>query len=74
MCENQKKSMIYRCPVCFARENDVVLHKKEDQTYYCVKCSFTGNEEDIREMYGDLKKKYRLMTKRITLEMLENER
>ncbi|MEE0421029.1 MAG: hypothetical protein UDG86_13375 [Lachnospiraceae bacterium] len=71
MSENQKKNLIYRCPVCFARENDVILHKKKDDTYYCVKCSFTGTENDIRKMYEDMKKKYRLITRRITIDMLE---
>ena len=65
--------MIYRCPVCFVRENDVVLKKRNDATYYCIKCCFTGTKEEIIQMYDDSKKKYRLMKKRITLEMLEND-
>lgn len=71
MSDAQKKQLIYRCPVCFARENDVVLRQKDDGAYYCVKCSFTGNEEEIQDMYRDMKKKYKLMTTRITLEELE---
>ncbi len=66
-----KKQIIYRCPVCFARENDVVLHKNADNSYYCVKCSFTGSETQIEELYADMKKKYRLMTTRLTLADLE---
>lgn len=72
MADSAKKEIIYRCPVCFARENDVVLHRHEDSSYYCVKCSFAGSVEEIREMYADLKKKYRLMTTRVTMEDLEN--
>ena len=69
---SEKKNVIYRCPVCFGRETDVVLRKQGD-TYHCVKCSFFGTETKIREMYADLKKKYTFMTKRITLEDLEND-
>lgn len=71
MPENHNSKMIYRCPVCFVRENDVVLRKKADGTYYCVKCSYTGTQEEITGMYEDSRKKYKLMKKRITLEMLE---
>lgn len=67
-----EKSLILRCPVCFARENDVVLHRKKDGSLYCVKCSFTGSEELVQEMYRDLKKKYRLITTRLTMEDLES--
>lgn len=71
MAGSTKKDLILRCPVCFSRENDVVLHRKTDGSLYCVKCSFTGDDELVQEMYRDLKKKYKLMTTRITLEDLE---
>ena len=63
---------VYRCPVCFGRENDVVL-KRQGERFYCVKCSFTGSKDEITEMYRDLKKKFRLMRTRITLEDLEHD-
>ena len=71
MSETSKKRIMYRCPVCFARENDVVLHQRADGGYYCVKCSFTGGQQDIEDMYRDLKKKYKRMTTRLSLEELE---
>jgi len=58
-----------RCPVCFSRENDVVLFR-EGERYYCVKCSFAGSEADVRAMYADLRNKYRWITRRVTLEEL----
>ena len=67
----EKKVIIYRCPVCFARENDVVINKY-DGIYRCVKCSFFGSEEQIQKMYADLRQKYTLRTKRITVEDMEN--
>ena len=66
----EKKVIIYRCPVCFARENDVYIHKYGG-VYRCVKCSFFGTEEQIRQMYADLQKKYTLRTTRITMEDLK---
>lgn len=62
------KGLRYRCPVCFARENDVVLHQRANGSYYCVKCSFWGSREEILNSYSALKKKYHNLTKRITLE------
>lgn len=70
---SEKKQIIYRCPVCFARENDVVINKDQGGIYRCVKCSFFGTEEKIQEMYRDMKKKYTCIAKRITLEDLEND-
>jgi hypothetical protein len=67
MSVDKEKPMIYRCPVCFSRENDVPLFR-DDRGYYCVKCSFTGTKEDILEMYGDLKKKFQNRRVRYTIE------
>lgn len=70
MPEHEKKQMTLRCPVCFARENDVVLRHNQEG-FYCVKCSFTGSQADVLEMYGDLKKKYRSYQTRYTMKQLE---
>ena len=67
----EKKLIIYRCPVCFARENDVVI-RQYNGIYRCTKCSFFGSEEQIRQMYADLRRKYTLRTTRITMEDMEN--
>ncbi|MEG0692712.1 MAG: hypothetical protein RR444_06485 [Oscillospiraceae bacterium] len=62
------KTVAYRCPVCFAREKDVVLHKDDKEKYYCAKCSFHGTKEEIVLSYSHLKLKYKNISKRITLE------
>jgi ribosomal protein S27AE len=67
MAENQQAAIRMRCPVCFSRENDVVL-LQEGARYYCPKCGFHGTETDVWDMYADLRKKYRLITTRVTLE------
>jgi hypothetical protein len=74
MAQTQKNIRL-RCPVCFSRENDVVLfinNADKENRFYCVKCSFHGTEADVREMYADMRKKYRLMTTRMTLEDQRN--
>ena len=67
MPENRNPAMIYRCPVCFARENDVYMFREGD-TLYCMKCSFSGTEERVQELYADLRKKYGWIQRRLTLE------
>lgn len=66
MAEN-REVVVLRCPVCFARENDVVL-LHDGEKYYCVKCSFEGDEAHVRELYADQQKKYRWRARRVTLE------
>ena len=56
--------MTYRCTVCFSREIDVVLFR-DDDGYYCVKCSFVGSAQDIEGMYADVRKKFRLIGERL---------
>jgi hypothetical protein len=64
-----KLRKVMRCPVCFARENDVTLAKNGDE-YYCVHCSYHGTAEETAGMYLDLRKKYRWIQKRVTLDEL----
>ncbi len=64
-----KLRKVMRCPVCFARENDVTLLKTGDE-YYCVHCSYHGTAEHIAGMYMDLRKKYCWIQKRVTLDEL----
>jgi hypothetical protein len=69
--EANSKQVTYRCPVCFSRENDVVLQKDAKGKYYCVKCSFYGTQDKINEMYGDLKKKYNFILTRLSLDDID---
>lgn len=62
-----RENIILRCPVCFARENDVVL-LRAGGIFYCVKCSFEGTEKLVRELYSDQQKKYRWRARRVLLE------
>jgi len=64
---DHRETIILRCPVCFARETDVVLLREGD-VFYCVKCSFEGPEALVREYYADQQKKYRWRLQRVGLE------
>lgn len=55
-----------RCPVCFSRDIDVLM-KYEEGLYSCLKCSFNGTEEEVRNHYLDIQKKFNWIEKRITL-------
>lgn len=71
MPESRKIPKLLRCPYCLFKENDVVLHKREDNTYYCVKCSFEGSYDDIQKNYAVLKQKFVNRCKRITIDDIE---
>ena len=71
MSEHSQATINYRCPICFSREVDVVLHRMANDQYYCTKCSFAGSKTDIREMYRELRKKYRFAQVRLTLKDIE---
>lgn len=63
------KSM--RCPVCFSREIDVLLlHDGTD--YYCVKCSYRGSEDNVREWYRAGRRKFRNIARRLTIDEIES--
>ena len=70
MPESRKRLKILRCPYCLSKEIDVLLHQDGD-TYYCIKCSFTGSYEEIMQLYIQQKKKFLNRTKRITLQDIE---
>lgn len=62
MHEN-RKSLIYRCPECFARDVDInLLFDSRSTEYYCLKCCFTGSQHDILHQYSLFQKnKYRAL-------------
>jgi C4-type Zn-finger protein len=64
------KKLKMRCPVCYAREMDVVMIQAAHDHMYCQKCGYSGSEGRTRELYADLRKKYLLIDRRLTLEEL----
>lgn len=68
MDDLEKNKVDKRCPVCFSRENDVLLIYDGDDRYRCTRCSFTGTAGEIHGMYFDLQKKFHGIARRLTLE------
>lgn len=59
---------VMRCPVCFGRDVDVLMIHSGGGAHRCPKCSFQGQESEVRGMYRDIQKKFHWMGRRMTLE------
>lgn len=57
-----------RCPVCFGRDIDVLMRRDEHGRYSCLKCSYQGDEAEIRSLYADLQKKFKRIATRIGID------
>ena len=48
MAQGRKGKLNYRCPRCLMREIDMdMLYDRDADEYYCLRCSFTGNEKEV---------------------------
>ncbi len=67
MAQGRKGRLNYRCPRCLAREIDMdMLFDPEKQEYYCIRCSFTGDEQEVIRLNEQFKEKYKMRSVRIT--------
>ena len=44
----------------------VALYDRDADEYYCLRCSFTGDEQEVLRLNAQFRAKYRDRTKRIT--------
>ena len=66
MAQLGKGKLNYRCPSCFMRDLDIdMFYDKEKDEYYCLRCSFTGSEEEGLRLNEMAKYRYRAMKKRV---------
>ncbi len=66
MAQGRKGRLNYRCPRCLMREIDMdMLYDRERNEYYCLRCSFTGDEHEVLRVYAQFREKYRNRTIRI---------
>ena len=42
-----------------------MLYDRDKNEYYCIRCSYTGDEDAVREANAVFRSKYRLRTERI---------
>jgi hypothetical protein len=69
MAQAGKGRLNFRCPSCFARDIDVdMFYDSDKDEYYCLRCQFTGNEEDILRANDIIRLRYKDMMKRHTVE------
>ena len=67
MAQAEKGKLNYRCPSCFLRDLDIdMFYDKEKGEYYCIRCQFTGTEEDVLKMNQVARIRYRAMNRRIS--------
>ncbi len=67
MAQGRKGKLNYRCPRCLMREIDMdMLYEQDRDEYYCLRYSFTGNEEEILRLNVLFRDKYRDRMRRIT--------
>ena len=67
MSQGRKGKLNYGCPSCFMRDLDIdMFYDKEKDEFYCMRCQYTGNEQDVLEKNEMVRFRYRAMAKRFT--------
>lgn len=66
MAQARKGKLNYRCPLCFMRDIDIdMFYDETKKEYYCLRCNYRGNEEDVIAKNDTARLRYQLMLKRI---------
>lgn len=67
MAQSTKGSLNYRCPSCFMRDLDMdMFYDKDKEEYYCLRCCYSGTEEDVKAKNEMARFRYRGMKERYT--------
>ena len=67
MAQSGKVRLNYRCPSCFMRALDIdMFYDKDKEEYYCIRCQYTGTEEDVLAKNEMVRFRYKKMLERIT--------
>jgi len=66
MAQATKGSLNFRCPSCFMRDIDIdMFFDEQKKEYYCLRCGFTGREEDVLRLNEAARYRYRAMKLRV---------
>ena len=66
MSQGRKGKLNYRCPACFIRELDIdMFYDAAKAEYYCLRCPFTGTEEDVKRLNQVARFRYKCINERI---------
>ena len=69
MAQSGKGKLNYRCPSCFMRDLDIdMFYDSAKEEYYCIRCQFTGSEEDVLRFNEIVRIRYKAMAKRYSEE------
>lgn len=72
MAQAGKGRLNYRCPSCFMRDLDIdMFFDSEKNEYYCIRCQFTGTEEDVLAKNQMARFRYRFIEKRFSMDEFE---
>jgi len=59
MAQSTKGKLNFRCPSCFMRDIDMdMFYDDGKKEYYCLRCSFRGDEETVRKLNEQAKYRY----------------
>ena len=74
MAQAGKGKLNFRCPSCFMRDLDIdMFFDENNKEYYCLRCCYTGSEEDVVKKNHMARFRYRAMLKRFnTFDVPEN--
>ena len=66
MAQASKGKLNYRCPACFMREIDMdMFYDEQKKEYYCLRCGYVGNEQDVLRLNEQARYRYGLLRKRV---------
>lgn len=74
MSQSKKGRLNYRCPACFMREIDMdMFFDEEHNEYYCLRCGYKGDEEDVLRLNEQARYRYKMINRRVTSFNEDNE-
>lgn len=66
MAQSKKGKLNYRCPSCFIRDIDIdMFYDADKKEYYCLRCCYHGNEEEVERLNNQNKFRYKFLKKRV---------
>ena len=66
MSQSKKGRLNYRCPACFMREIDMdMFYDEEKDEYYCLRCGYHGDEDDVLRLNEQARYRYKMINKRV---------
>lgn len=69
MAQAGKGKLNYRCPSCFMRDIDMdMFYDADRKEYYCIRCQYRGDEEDVLKKNEMARFRYGAMYRRFNFE------